>query len=439
VTRRAAVRATAIFVLAVVVRLAFVGWLGFHLPASQLTGDDVDYYDIAVKITDGHGVSRTWVGAGPDHGKIVPTAYRTPLWPLAEAVVFRATHPSPTTGRLLTVLFDAVTCVLLFWLGCRLRGPTVGLVTGLAAAVYPPLWIYVASLFSEPLMTLTLVVTLLAADAYRRAQTWQRAALLGGALGLVTLARPNGLVIAMLLVPWVIWLGRDHLRRAMWRAAVCLAAVLVLVSPWLVYASARMGEFVPVTTQGGVLLAGDFNDTVIDTGNPRWGYWDYDLIIGRLFTSRSEEEWNHTLFEEGKQWIADNPGGTVKALALRTVRYFDLYWGLDERGVVGIPTTYRNLNIAVVVAWWSAFALAIAGVTRLWRRRELAPWVPALVVFAALAVSGMLLGGATRYRAPAEPIVLLLAATYVVSRINDRTAMSAADQPRDSAPTPVAP
>lgn len=437
--RRPAVRAVAVFALAIVVRLAFVGWLGFHLAPSALTGDDVDYYDIAVKITDGHGVSRTWAGSGPDHGKIVPTAYRTPLWPVAEAVVFRVTHPSPTTGRLLTVLFDAVTCVLLFWLGCRLRGPTVGLVVGLAAAVYPPMWIYVASLFSEPLMTLTLVLSLLAADHYRRAQNWSRAALLGAALGLVTLARPNGLVIALLLLPWMVWLGRDHIRRAVRLAGVCLAAVLVLVGPWLVYASARMGEFVPVTTQGGVLLAGDFNDTVIDTGNPRWGYWDYDLIIGRLFTSDSEEAWNHTLFDEGRRWIADNPGGTIEAIALRTVRYYDLYWGLDDRGEVGIPTTYRNLNIAVVLSWWLAFALAIGGVVRLWRRRELGPWVPALVAFAALAVSGMLLGGATRYRAPAEPIVLLLAATFVVSLMKERTMQSSGDPQRGFVPTPVAP
>jgi len=48
----------------------------------------------------------------------------------------------------------------------------------------------------------------------------------------------------------------------------------------------------------------------------------------------------------------------IKALALRTVRYFDVYWGLDQRGEVGIPTTYRNLNVAVVVSWWVAIVLA---------------------------------------------------------------------------------
>jgi 4-amino-4-deoxy-L-arabinose transferase-like glycosyltransferase len=438
--RRALSAAAVVFAVAVVVRLGYVAWLGFDFDEADLRGDDVDYYTIAVNVANGDGFSRTWQGAGPDHGELVPTAYRTPLWPVTEAVVYRLASPSPTLGRLLTVVIDAFGCVLLLWLGWRLRGPTVGLVAGLAAAVYPPIWIYVGGLFSEPMMTFTVVLALLAADRYRERGTTGRAAALGVALGLVTLARPNGLVIAMLLVPWVLWLGRDRLAAAARAAGVVVLATLVVVAPWLVYASARMGEFVPVTTQGGVLLAGDFNDTVIDTSHPRWGYWDYDLIISRLFTSRSEEDWNHTLFEVGKDWIRDNPGGTVKAIALRTVRYFDTYWRLDQRTEVGIPTERRKLNVLVVFSWWVAFVLAAVAVARLRRRGELAPWVPAFVVFGALAIAGMLLGGATRYRAPAEPIVVLLAATLVVEVVRDRvSARTSADRQPGSVPTPVAP
>lgn len=429
-------RAVAVVLLALVVRVGYVAWVGFDLKASDLQGDDVDYYGIAVNIVGGDGVSRTWMGAGPDNGKIVPTAYRTPLWPLVEAAAFKVAHPSPVIARWLTVLLDAAASLLVFWLGCRLRGPTVGFAAGLVAAVYPPMWIYVSALYSEPLMAVTVVLALIAAEGFHRRPGPAAGALLGGALGLVALARPNGIVVAILLIAWAVWIGRDDLRRAAVNATAVTVMTLAVVAPWVAYASARLHEFVPMTTQSGVLLAGDFNDAVADTGDPRWGYWNYELIIRRLFESDSEDEWNHSLFDEGRRWIADNPGDAVKVVVLRTVRYFDLYASPDNRARIGIPTTYRTLNIAVVGAWWFVFGLAIAGTVRLWRRRELGPWAPALLVFASLAVSGMLLGGATRYRAPAEPVVVLLAATYVVSRVSERSPAAAR---RGCGPTPVAP
>jgi hypothetical protein len=56
------------------------------------------------------------------------------------------------------------------------------------------------------------------------------------------------------------------------------------------------------------------------------------------------------------------------------------------------------------------------GLVRLKRARRLAPMAPALVAWAAFAVSGVLLAAATRYRAPAEPVVVLLAAAALTVR-----------------------
>ena len=409
--RRAAI---AVFVLALIVRLVFVASIGWSLSPAELKDDSPDYFNIATNLANGDGYTDVWPGIGPDHGKLTFTAYRTPLWPVVQAIAYKVAHPSPTLGRLLCVLLDAVGCALIVLLGARIRGPSVGLVAGAAAALYPTMWVHVVQLFSEPLMTVVVVGTLLVADRYRRAPSWGNAAWLGVGLGLVTLARPNGIVLALFLAGWLVWRARYELRRALGAAACCLIATAAVVMPWVAYASAQNHAFVPITTQGGALLDGDFNDGTATISSPDWGWWDYQRIIVPLFSSSSQQEWNKQLQTRAIDWIKDHPAGTVKVIALRTVRYFDLYWSQDNRLEERIPTDNRRLNELVVLSWWLAAGLAIAGLVRLARHHELGPWVPALLTFAAMAVSGMTLGGATRYREPAEPVVLLLAATFVV-------------------------
>jgi hypothetical protein len=416
---------------ALAVRLAYVASLGWHLPPERLIEDNPDYYEIATNLAAGHGYSKVWKGPGPAHGTLQPTAFRAPLWPGVQAALYSVVEPTPTRGRLLTVVIDAASCVLVVVLGARLVSPAAGIVAGLLAAVYPPAWVYTGQLWSEPLMGLVVLVTLLAADRYRRAPWPGRAAALGAAAGLVTLTRPNGLVVAAFLGGWLVWHGRRRLRAGLAAAGACAGALALVVAPWVAYSSVRMGTLVPITTQGGSLLAGDFSDTIIDRSSPHWGWWDYDLVIREYFASPDEVTWGRRLQRIGRAWIADNPGGTALAVAYRTVRYFDLYAAWDDRRHDRIPTPSGRLNVAAVASWWVAAPLGVAGLALLRRQGRLGPWGPALCTLAAFAVSGMLLGGATRYRVPSDPVVLLAAAAALTAGVRRPVAGSA---PTDGVP-----
>lgn len=407
--------AAGVFVLALAVRLAFVALVpGWSLAARDLYDDAPDFHAIATHLAAGDGYVKPWVRADPAETELRPTAFRAPLWPVALGALYAVTGPSPAAGRALNVVLDALTCALVVVLGARLASLRAGVAAGALAAVYPPLLAGVTQLMSEPLFTLTVVATLLACDAFRVRPGPGRAALVGASLGLGALARPNGLGLAALILVWLGWLAWR--RRGAWLrpVAAAVAALGVVVAPWLVYTRVQMGAFVPVTTQGGSVLAGWYSPAMLDRSQPTWGTWDYPMVIEAYFRAPDELTWSRDLQRRGITWVRDHPAGALRLVGYHVLRYFDLYWELDGRTAAKVPSPFERFNAAVVLSWWLAAPLAVAGLLRLRRRRALGPMVPALLAAAALTASGVLLAAGTRYRAPMEPVVLLLVAAAVV-------------------------
>lgn len=407
--------AMVVFALALSFRLVFIaigpGWV---LRYPDLGGDAKDYHDLAANLVTGKGYVKPWLGGGPEKGHLQPTAFRPPLWPATLAVLYRVVGPSPMAGRLLAAALDALTCALLVPLGAVLIRPVTGRLAGLLAAAYPPMWVNAASLMSEAVFTLGVVACLLAAAGFRRRQTVATASLLGAGLGLVALGRPNGFVLAVGLGGWVAattW--RRGLRQSLLLTAACVNATLLLVSPWILWTGLRLDQPAPITTNGGSVLEGEYASTMLDLHRADWAGWDFGLVIGTLIRSSNETEFDQTARHTGVAWIRRHPGGTTELVGLHVVRYFDLYWRMGDRVLTETPTRWRPFNAVAVMSSLLVSALAVGGFVRLRRQHQLDPLAPALIAWAAFAVSGVVLAAATRYRMPAEPITVLLAAAFL--------------------------
>jgi len=429
--------ATAVFAVALAARIAFVALgPGWHLRPGQLQADALQFHEIAVSVAHGTGYALVWPGAGPHYGHLVPTALRAPLWPLALAGLYKLTGPSPFAGRILNVVLDATTCGLLVLLGSSLAGRRAGIAAGLLAAVYPPFWAHVDTLWSEPLFTLTLTAALLAAEAHRRRPSSGRAAVAGSLLGLAALARPNGLLVLVPLGAWVAWRSRAGGRQAVAIAALaCLGGAAVVVVPWEARTAGALHAVVPVTTLGGSVLAGDYSDATADLHNPFWGWWDLPGQVRAFLASPDEVSFDRAMRARGERWIRSHPEASVRLVGLHLVRYFDLYWSQHNRVQLEAPSRWKGLNIAAVVSWWVVAAAAALGLRRSARDRVLGPWVPALWVWATLAGSGLVLAAHTRYRVPSDPVVLLLAAAWVTRRPT-RAPSTAVLEGREHVPVP---
>lgn len=138
--------------------------------------------------------------------------FRAPLYPYLVSIVYRIAGATPWVVAALQHLIGALMVGLLYRLGRRVAGESVGVVAALLLAFY-----WVAVFFEGELLIVTLASALglafllaLASGADApRGRT--RMALLGGAgllLGLAAVARPNYLVLVPLALGWPLYVAR---------------------------------------------------------------------------------------------------------------------------------------------------------------------------------------------------------------------------------------
>jgi hypothetical protein len=256
-------RRPAVLLLLAIIVLAGAGLRGRQAAHPRLARDSVDervYAALARTIAeDGHYGDRT---SGPRHPFIA-----APGAPFAFAAA-RTLTPSrrgaptdiPAAYWLLAVV-GTLLIVATFALGRRLGGDGAGLAAAAVVAVYPPLVRTTGELLSEPFGALPLTLAVLALVAARDSGRRTLFAAGGALLGVAVLARAD-LLVALVVCPLVLLAlaaatGRP--RAGLVEAAAVLGAGVLVIAPWVVYASARSGELVPVVaTDGPTLLVGTY-------------------------------------------------------------------------------------------------------------------------------------------------------------------------------------
>jgi len=194
--RRLVVLALVLVALALVVRLAVIAGTDDFRPQT----DAADYDRVAQSIAHGAGYPET--GLTRDGG---PNAFRPPAFPHLLGAAYAVTGVPGDSDRWrvargVNALLGTLTVALLGALGVMLFGALPGLTAMGLAAVYPPLLLTSASLFSEalfiPLELGALIAAVVARGSPRRA-TWAAAA--GALVGLASLTRTNGFLLIPVL------------------------------------------------------------------------------------------------------------------------------------------------------------------------------------------------------------------------------------------------
>lgn len=184
--------------------------------------------------------------------------FLSPLWTLLLAAGYWLFGLSPLTALALQQVIGLVTLALLWRIATRFLAPATAYWTAFAWALCGPQLFYETRLLADPLIA---CVTLFAAwSALRLTErpSLPRAALLGAALGLAILGRPNA---ALLLPPLALLLLRppapdtpaDPLSRRLLRLATATIVCLLLLAPVLRFNQAR-GVLSPAAASGGINL-----------------------------------------------------------------------------------------------------------------------------------------------------------------------------------------
>jgi len=435
-------------------------WDGGTVPpgtVDQCPGDSYVYHYGANLLADGQGF-------------VVPTDFRVtggevarayadhpPLFTLFLAAFSILGMSSWTWHEHVVVLLGCVNIVLAGELGRRVAGPWVGFGAAMLMAVYPYVWLSDVMVMSETLaMTANLVVALL---CYRvlRDHRWGWAVALGAAAGAAALVRAEMVLLGPLLIlPMLLRIRSLSFRQQVGRIAVAAVAMVAVIAPWLFRNLTLFNNPVTFSSGTGITLANtNCDDTYYTAGIGFWSFrcipplpWnrpeaelrDTDAETLRLWVEQSgleapedatTDELVAVLLAHGEQadqsddeiylrnvgtaYVQDNLGRLPRVMAVRFGRMWGLYRPLQQLELEdgeGRPEPAARYGLAM---FYPIMVAAIGGAAVLARRRQ--PLLPLLVPIGIVTFAAVSAFGQSRYRAPAEPLLMVLASVGVVAAV----------------------
>lgn len=371
-------------------------------------------------------------------GRPRQAANSPPLYLVWLAVASTFGQTSWLAHLLWTSVLGAATVAVIGLTGREIANARVGLIAALLAAVDPQMWWWNGVLFTESMALLALSVAILLAYRYWRVPSGPRAAWLGLSVGLAAMSRAElALLFPLVVIPLVL-LTRDRDPAQRWRWVATSALVVALpIAPWVTYNMFRFEHPVTFSTSFELTLAASNCDQTYE--GAYLGYWSIQCVLpitehrlGHRLSPLAQldrgQEVKYDQSEEAQvfreaavEYVGDHLDRLPVVVVARWGRVTQLWKPAQTLTLAQFPEGMeRWVAQDIVYGFYVLAALAALGVVVLRRRR-----VPVFVLLAAPATV-MVVTAITfanlRYRATAEPPLVLLAAVAIdaVSRSGAR-------------------
>ena len=430
------------------------------------TGDALVYGELA------HHMLKEHVYGLIDAGMLRPTLIRLPGYPLFLAACFKLFGDANYMAVLwVQVVVDLATCVLIAATAARLAGRRAGIWALWLAVVCPFTANYAAVVVPECLSMFCVALTFFALErwvaAWRGGVAWARwAVLIGFALMGAVLLRPDQGLLAVAVVPAMLWVGwragEGGVAKNVMPAGIALLVLVLPLSLWAV----RNWRVFHVVQPLSPKYANDPGEEV-PHGFMRWYrtwaigfpatvkvYWQYDGDVismsdlpGRAFDSPEQRMETAAIFARYNQEQASTPevDAAFARLAEDRVRERPLryYVVLPVARVLDMWFRPRIEYMKIPLDWWRfwthpwnslrAYALGALNVMYLalacvgwWRWRRAGAVIWSMVAFVALRCALLLTidNSEPRYTMECYPVVILLAGLAIAwakAPFEDRT------------------
>ena len=374
-------------------------------------GDAYFYHAGANLLVHGHGFVEPFLYR---LGQTAQAAEHPPLYLLYLAIPSSLGLTSSLTHLLWSCVLGGATVVVVGLLGRAVVGPRVGIIAAVLAALYPNLWIPDGSLEAETAAIFVTALTVLLAYHYVRRPTWWRLALVGAGCGAASLARSELiLLVPLIVVPLALLTRTRDLRTQLRWLGGALLATLVVIGPWVGYNLSRFQHPVYLSSQFDALLASANCDTTY-----------YGSLIG-YFSVPCAEHYQHQYDAHGDQ---SEQAIAYQKAADTYVRHHKsrvpIVVGARLGRIVEVFKPQQNLNlrefydsiekpvaVAALVSYYVLALLSIVGAVVLRRRRQLL--YPLLAPIAVVLITVAITYANTRFRAPADVMLAVLAAVAI--------------------------
>ncbi|MFP6641238.1 MAG: glycosyltransferase family 39 protein, partial [Myxococcota bacterium] len=367
------------------------------------------YFHMGRHLADGIGYVR-WADL-MYRNTLIPTAEYPPLFPFLLASLQLLGETSLEGQRLIVGMMGAVNVALVSVLGRTLVNARTGMVAGAMAALSPSLIEMDGSFMAEALYVPLIISSYILILRALRKQTFASWLGVGAVLGLCSLTRSEALLLLPLLVVPLIWIGLKKKRLvAVAAATIGLGAVIL---PWTVRNALEVEAFVPVSQNFKGVLLGANCDWSYDITPGSWMY-KCVLRLEKDMAGLSEAETFDRWRDTGIRFMWEHMDRLPYVVGARVLRTWGLYqpgrwYGVGENEV-------RNRDFSRYTWWlgWLLLALMPPGLALMWVRSPVRFGLmlgPILLVTLTSAVAY----GNVRFRAAAEPALIVLAATSLTA------------------------
>jgi 4-amino-4-deoxy-L-arabinose transferase-like glycosyltransferase len=361
-----------------------------------------DGYDILAKnLADGNGYR--W------RADMAETMIREPGYLFFLAAAFKVAGYSIDVARLLNILLTVGIAIMLMTLARGITGdPGAAVAAALLFLVHPGTLIAEARGGVEILFIFVGFVFMLALhSAAEKGGAW-RWLFAGLAFGLVVQVRSTPIAFPAFLLVYVLFRAEGLRERlsAVFKVAVLVAGMGLVMVPWVLRNYRLVHEFVPVATLGGVGLQEglymcrnvSFGDDLYPVGQAagrirgelardRGMRFEGAEYFQMFYDAHDETAFNRMLLGAASREYAEDPGLLVRCVGKNV---FNL-WFLGKTWDV----TMMNMLVQVPV-----LALVFYGLTIVWRRGELQKMGILLTYVGSIAITHLLVVAVARYSIP---------------------------------------
>jgi 4-amino-4-deoxy-L-arabinose transferase-like glycosyltransferase len=379
-------------------------------------GDAYFYHTGANLFVHGHGFIQPYL-YNHDH-MVVQAADHPPGYLVFLAVPSALGMTSSLTHLLWSCVLGTGTVVLVGLLGRAAVGPRVGLLAATIAAVYPNIWIPDGSLQAETAAMFTTALALLLAYHYLQRPSLLRLVALGAACGAASLTRSELiLLLPLLVVPIALVKGPETRRRQLqWLGASVLAS-LVVIAPWVGYNLTRFHHPVYLSSQFEVLLASANCDTTYH--GDLLGYFSIECAaaIAQSHHLRGDQSDEAIVYRRAAiDYVLDHKERVPVVVAARVGRMLGVYRPHQQLKVDEFLDLREEwIARTALYSFYALALLSVAGAILLRRRRVVL--FPLLAAPAAVLITVVVPYANTRFRAPAEVALAVLAAVAIDAAI----------------------
>lgn len=400
----------AIIAFGIILRFAYLFLL--HPPLSW--ADAALYDGTAWNFVQGHGYSlpigTPFTGREPGYALF----FLAPIYLIFGHSIFAA--------QIFQILISAGMVLLIYLLGKKFLAEKIGLLAAFFYAIHPPTIAYTNEILTEiPFTFLFLLSTLFLLLGLKNQN--KKTIFAGGLfIGISTLTRFITIFFPLLAIP-IFYLLLKSWRKTFIYSGLMIAAMLIIISPWLIRNYIHFNHFVFGRTGGGwIYWSGSYV--------PWDGEWKFDKLS---FPENIQNELNEAQKTAGKYYaiksdsilikhtlenIKNNPLNVAKIWLKKPLKIFLLkreFSGIQiEKMNLSACFSGKNFRVCPIAGTLRIFHImvvfiAIYGWLKLWKQKERIITIIFLFIFIYFTIFYLPMNPDVRYRLPLMPYIFILA------------------------------